>query len=392
MFTVIQSETQLFSNKPPTDAVERVKAHLEEAYLGQKAQAGMRLPPVRTLANRLSVSTATILKAIRQLEAAGQLVSRSGSGVFISENAGSAFASRCITLATTWPDEPDRWEYIYSQAYQQAIVRAGVQDGRRVSILPLGSREWTQEQTLERLIAEREFVDGLLLLPIRGYRTEQMMRVADAYREVGKPVVSFWPQSPLVTCNFIGLGALPAARNAVLALAAAGRRHLLLVLNATVAGSHYESQIFLGAHIGKEIAGRDCRLSVEVCTADEAFVRVVRKYRGGSAPRVDGILTGGHFQALTMLDVLKNEGYSVPEDVSLLTLSHLGDACNSEVDLSGMLNPYEEMGERLVAMMLKLLQDPERAHPGVYLPIGYHAGATTLSSENSFLQKEHNHQ
>ncbi|HWL53471.1 MAG TPA: substrate-binding domain-containing protein [Chthoniobacteraceae bacterium] len=380
-------ETQPFLKRSSETAVERVKNHLEQVYLGPRARTGVRLPPVRSLARKLSVSSATLLKAIRQLEASGQLATRGGSGVFIAERPETAFGNRCITLATTWPDEPNRWTHIYSQTYQQAIARAGVQNGRRVSLLPLGSAKWSQKQTLERLIEERSFVDGLLILPLKGYQ-DHFRKVAEAYREAGKPVVSFWPLTRLSTRNFVGLDSIPTARDAVRSLAAAGRRHLLLLLQGSIVKSYYESQIFLGAHLGAEEAGGGCRLSVEVCTDDEEIGGTLEKYDGKRAPRLDGVLTAGHFQALTAFACLKKQGYAVPGDVSLLTLSHLGETYGGEVHLSGMLNPYEEMGERLVSMMLKRLHAPGDDQPGEYIAMNYHAGETTGASENAFLREE----
>ena len=46
--------------------------------------AGERLPPVRKLAEQLLINPNTVARAYRELEAEGAVVSRRGSGVFVS--------------------------------------------------------------------------------------------------------------------------------------------------------------------------------------------------------------------------------------------------------------------------------------------------------------------
>lgn len=54
---------------------------------------GEQLPPVRKLAEQLLVNPNTVARAYRELEAAGVLTARQGSGAFISQN-GSPLAKR----------------------------------------------------------------------------------------------------------------------------------------------------------------------------------------------------------------------------------------------------------------------------------------------------------
>lgn len=45
---------------------------------------GDRLPPVRRLAEQLAINPNTVARAYRQLESAGSVISRPGSGVFVN--------------------------------------------------------------------------------------------------------------------------------------------------------------------------------------------------------------------------------------------------------------------------------------------------------------------
>jgi GntR family transcriptional regulator len=48
--------------------------------------SGEQLPPVRTLAERLVVNPNTVARAYRELESAGVITSRQGSGAFVASN------------------------------------------------------------------------------------------------------------------------------------------------------------------------------------------------------------------------------------------------------------------------------------------------------------------
>ncbi len=57
-------------------------------------QAGEELPPIRTLALELKVTPNTIVKAYDELQAAGVVVKRHGSGTFVSDEGPSRLATR----------------------------------------------------------------------------------------------------------------------------------------------------------------------------------------------------------------------------------------------------------------------------------------------------------
>ena len=58
-----------------------------------RLESGERLPPVRHLAEQLVVNPNTVARAYRELETDGVVVSRRGSGVFVSDG-GSPLAKR----------------------------------------------------------------------------------------------------------------------------------------------------------------------------------------------------------------------------------------------------------------------------------------------------------
>ena len=74
-------------------AVERVRRELETRLLQGVWAAGTRLPAERALAEEMNVSRATVREAISRLAARDMLVSRPGSGVFVTDRLQAGFAS-----------------------------------------------------------------------------------------------------------------------------------------------------------------------------------------------------------------------------------------------------------------------------------------------------------
>ncbi len=75
-----------------------VVRQIEQLILRGVLRPGERLPAERDLAERLGVSRPSLREAIAELSEAGLLVSRAGSGVFVAEVLGSAFAPALVRL------------------------------------------------------------------------------------------------------------------------------------------------------------------------------------------------------------------------------------------------------------------------------------------------------
>lgn len=75
------------SAEPP---FRQLKEQIVEAVRRGALTPGTRLPPVRTLASEVGLSTATAAKVYRELEEAGILEGRGRSGTFVTETDHSA--------------------------------------------------------------------------------------------------------------------------------------------------------------------------------------------------------------------------------------------------------------------------------------------------------------
>jgi len=79
---------------------------------------GDRLPPVRKLAEQLLVNPNTVARAYRELEGAGVIVTRQGSGTSIAENGSPLARAEKIRILT------DRIDMLLTEASQMEVPLA----------------------------------------------------------------------------------------------------------------------------------------------------------------------------------------------------------------------------------------------------------------------------
>lgn len=73
----------------PSDGVpiyQQIVSQLRYLIAAGRLQAGEELPPIRVLAEQLTVNPNTVARAYLELEHAGIVIKRHGSGTYVSEN------------------------------------------------------------------------------------------------------------------------------------------------------------------------------------------------------------------------------------------------------------------------------------------------------------------
>ncbi|MFD3922547.1 GntR family transcriptional regulator [Streptomyces sp. NPDC058595] len=102
----------------PVPPFEQIRAQLADLISVGRLREGDRLPPVRQLASDLGLANNTVVRAYRELESAGLVHSRRGSGTRVAAAAGAVddnaravlaerareFATAALLLGTTDED------------------------------------------------------------------------------------------------------------------------------------------------------------------------------------------------------------------------------------------------------------------------------------------------
>lgn len=87
-----------FRKVEPEKLSQSVVRQIERLILQGILRPGERLPAEREISERLGVSRPSLREAVAELQEAGLLVTRAGSGIFVAEVLGSAFSPALIKL------------------------------------------------------------------------------------------------------------------------------------------------------------------------------------------------------------------------------------------------------------------------------------------------------
>ena len=73
------------SQEDGTPVYQQLVTQVRMLVASGRLEEGQQLPPVRKLAEQLTINPNTVARAYRELETAGVVVTRRGSGVFVSD-------------------------------------------------------------------------------------------------------------------------------------------------------------------------------------------------------------------------------------------------------------------------------------------------------------------
>ncbi len=134
--------------------------HIREAILTGLIRTGERLPPTRELAERMGVSRNTVLVAYGRLRSEGFLVTRVGSGTFVSEDvrprAPTGITDSPLRARQLWEAMPEAPDLSATEA--PFDLRPGIPDASRFPFAPWRAR--TSRQLRARSVGKGSHIDA----------------------------------------------------------------------------------------------------------------------------------------------------------------------------------------------------------------------------------------
>ncbi len=363
-------------------ASEQVRNYLEKEFLVSGKKAGCRLPAVESLAGHLEVSVSTVRAVIRKLAHEGYLETQAGLGTFVkkAEKGGNhplLIASNILTLDRS--RLPNWTESIYL-----AVMRAASTVPNGISLMPVVPHKDDEGELLHaELINKIDNVDMVML-----FASPNRDKVHTAYEAAGKPVVDINPQFLNATANFVSTDFYGAGRKIGEAWHATGRRRILYITTLPLSGSTSAELSYAGLAAGVRVHSDP---AVEICA-----VSVVGAAESDGAQAImetlqirkfipDAVFCLGDYLGIGALNALKDAGFDVPTQVSLVAGTGLPSTLLMRPDLSLMAQPFEEIGANAVQMLCHRHRNRCVAVPGIYLPAAIHKGSTTRPEENALL-------
>jgi DNA-binding LacI/PurR family transcriptional regulator len=374
---MFDTSTRIDKNDPlPRHA--QVQRILREMVTSGRLKPGDKIPAELQIADALGVSKMTVNKALLALTASGFFVREVGRGTFVASpeigrvgngvngngngHAPEALAAHRVALSFV-----QGARNVLDSDYYGSIYR-GVAD-------VLEAQELTEGMSLTPTAADdyeaedrRSPADGRLIIAPRASSVASIQALWDAGKDV-VVVGASWPSMgvPSVDSDNIG-GAVEAVRY----LTDLGHRRIALLMVEPETANTQDR--IVGYRRALTMAGVTPRPEWEVCAdkvwevGPEASRRLVALFNDPAEP-VTAVFAAGHYLALGAMNVARDAGRRVPEDVSVVGYDDPLSAQLVYPALTTVRQPLYELGKRAAERLARLMRgEDERAAIREVLP------------------------
>lgn len=325
---------------------------IKEQIASGELQTGDRLMSEQALAEKFSLSRQTIRHATGEMEEEGLLRRVRGSGTYIAPTPEATVreAHHNIAVISTYVDS-----YIFP-----ATIRGieSVLSGAGYTMQIAFTDDFViQEETILRGLLEKDNIDGVIAEPSKSALPNPNL---DMYRELqrrGIPVLFFNTYYSELDAPCVRLDDFEAARCMTDVLLEAGHRKLGAVLHAEDGQGRLRYGGFVRA---MQLSGLEA-MPGQVCWVDAVSFRNLRPLKSFLMERLkdcSGLLCYNDEIARQMIDLLREDGKRVPEDVSIVSIDDAIGADMSGISLSSCPHPKEQLGIRAAHNLLQMIKDP----------------------------------
>ena len=342
------------ATKPRVPKYQRVFDLLKSEIASGKLKAGDRLPSEAELERRFKTSRITVGRAVRDLQLAGMVDRRAGSGTYVKPSAtggGLSFGLLIPDLGDTEIFEPICQGMMASPlAREHALLWGGVANA-------IASKEERAWDLCRQFIARR--VSGVFFAPVElADMPEVNTRIARALDEAGIPVVLLDRTVPVYPergrYDLVGIDNRRAGyvmtehllRLACRRIAFVALPNAAATVDAREAG-YREALYVWGAPIQPDFVHR----------IDPTEAGAVRRVMEAGPP--EAIVCANDWTAARLMRTVLDLGYRVPQDVRLVGIDDLEYASLLPVPLTTLRQPTRELGAAAFAAMLDRVARPD---------------------------------
>lgn len=337
----------------------RISQELQQAIVAGRHAVGARLPSESQLVRQHGVSRPTVIRALKDLEAAGLIERRMGSGSFVRRPSEAGHSTRQLGLLIPGLGRTEIFELIcgelasVARSQEFSLLWGGSEHPRHDADLSLEQARQICDQFIERR------VNGVFFAPFEliPRREEANREIAERLRQAGIPVILIdrdlgpFPKRSdfdLVGLDNMAAGFLLAEHFLKLGcerFAFVARPNSASTVDARIAGARAAI-----ANHGFELPSNWVNLG------DPADAKFVRRLMAGR--RWDALLCANDHTAAELLRTLHREGHRVPQDIRLAGFDNVRYATLLAQPLTTIHQPCREIAVAAMRAMLDRLAEP----------------------------------
>ena len=357
---------------------------IKQSISAGEYRAGQRLPTESDLVKSHKTSRVTVNRALRELQLAGFISRKVGSGSYVS-----AAAAQDYTFGLLIPDlgrteifEPICRGMAETRAGQEQVLLWGRSPG------PSQDVEMQARELCEQWIAKK--VSGVFFAPLEltGDKDRINERIADLFMASNIPVVlldrDVVPYPERSSYDLIGIDNRRAGYVVTSHLIGAGCKRLIFV------GRHRSAPSCVARSVGFRDAlydaGIECRPDFVQHQTDPSSEAEVRRIMSDLRP--DGIVCSNDFTAAQLMKTLEQLSISVPEEVKMVGFDDVNYASLLSVPLTTIHQPCADIGAAAIRTMVDRLHDPKLPARDVLLNFGLVVRESSASSRVRHLRAQ----
>lgn len=338
----------------------RLKEEIVSWIAGGRYRPGDKLPSENELSEQFGLSRQTVRQSIGELVQEGWLSREQGKGTFVARLSGerkNAGGGKTVGLITTYISD-----YIFPSIVR-GVESALKERGYRLLLSSTDNRKDRERESLEMMLGQG--VSGLIVEPTRSAEGNPNFDAYMALQYHDIPLLMINERYPDLDCPCVKLDDEAGGHMAVDHLLGAGRKRVAGFFKTDDLQGVSRMKGFVRAHRERGVP-LDPELIVRFSTEqrDSRPLEALRELLGKKEPP-DAIVCYNDQLAVAQLDVVREAGLRVPEDLAIVGYDDSFLATATEVKLTSIVHPKAEMGEKAATLLLDMLENGQRqAGPG----------------------------
>ena len=313
---------------------------------------GEKLPSENELSERFGLSRQTVRHAVDILEQQKLVTRVRGSGTYIGTGGKAGRETRYMNIAviSTYVDS-----YIFPPVLK-GIENVLSKKGYTTQIAFTGNRVAKEQEILENLI-QKDIIDGLIVEPAKSALPSTNLHYYQELQKRNVPILCFNCRYPQMDLPYVSMNDEQVGRKAVEYLIRSGHKKIGGVFKCDDGQGPLRYKGFLSGMMEAGIKVKDKNV---VWLDTEALVDLERwaDYLFYRLEECTAVVCYNDEVAYILSGLCEKRGIVIPDRLSLVGIDNSELSTLSNVRLTSLPHPMEELGRKAAENMIKMIENP----------------------------------